>query len=58
METLRKLTDELSKMSPDGSKALIQSKMENISNTFNAFKDTVQEKYVIVEKFLARVVCI
>ncbi|XP_057197512.1 dystonin isoform X6 [Triplophysa rosa] len=44
VETLRKLTDELSKMSPDGSKALIQSKMENISNTFNAFKDTVQEK--------------
>ncbi|XP_051503373.1 dystonin-like [Myxocyprinus asiaticus] len=44
VETLQKLSEELSKLDPEGSKALIQSKMKNISNNFNALKDTVQEK--------------
>ncbi|XP_051506822.1 dystonin-like [Myxocyprinus asiaticus] len=44
VQTLQKLSEELSKLDPEGSKALIQSKMKNISNNFSALKDTVQEK--------------
>ncbi|KAF3842188.1 hypothetical protein F7725_024139 [Dissostichus mawsoni] len=38
------LCKELSEISPDGSNAQIQSKMDNLSNIFNTFKDTVKEK--------------
>ncbi|TMS04779.1 hypothetical protein E3U43_009936 [Larimichthys crocea] len=44
LETLQTLSKELSEMSPDGNKAQIQSKMDNLSNIFNTFKDTVKEK--------------
>ncbi|XP_052469935.1 dystonin isoform X2 [Carassius gibelio] len=44
MGTLQKLTEELSKLGPEGSTALLQSKMQNISDSFNAFKDTITEK--------------
>ncbi|XP_059374124.1 dystonin-like isoform X2 [Carassius carassius] len=44
MGTLQKLTEELSKLGPEGSTALLQSKMQNISDDFNAFKDTITEK--------------
>lgn len=44
LETLQTLSKELSEISPDGNKAQIQSKMENLSNTFSAFKETVKEK--------------
>ena len=33
-------------MGPEGSMAQIQGKIDNLSNNFNAFKDTVKEKYV------------
>ncbi len=46
METLQKLTEELSKLGPEGSTALLQSKMQNISDSFNAFKETFTDKYV------------
>ncbi len=46
METLQKLTKELSKLGPEGSTALLQSKMQNISDSFNAFKETFTDKYV------------
>lgn len=44
VETLQNLSKELSEMSPDGNKAQIQSRMENLSNIFSTFKDTVKEK--------------
>ncbi|XP_048061846.1 dystonin isoform X4 [Megalobrama amblycephala] len=44
METLRKLSEELSGFGPEGSAALLQNKMQNISDSFNAFKETVTEK--------------
>uniref|UniRef100_A0A4W4F3D0 Dystonin n=1 Tax=Electrophorus electricus TaxID=8005 RepID=A0A4W4F3D0_ELEEL len=44
METLQTLSDELSSLGPEGNKTVIQGKMANLSNMFNAFKDTVQEK--------------
>uniref|UniRef100_A0A673GHH4 Dystonin n=1 Tax=Sinocyclocheilus rhinocerous TaxID=307959 RepID=A0A673GHH4_9TELE len=44
METLQKLTEELGKLGPEGSTALLQSKMQNISDNFNAFKETITEK--------------
>nr|XP_046257646.1 dystonin isoform X5 [Scatophagus argus] len=44
LETLETLSKELSEMSPDGNKTHIQSKMDNLSNIFSTFKDTVKEK--------------
>lgn len=44
LENLQTLSKELSEMSPDGNKTQIQSKMENLSNSFNTFKNTVKEK--------------
>ncbi|KAK5882307.1 hypothetical protein CesoFtcFv8_020907 [Champsocephalus esox] len=44
LETLQTLCEELSEISPDGNKAQIQGKMDNLSNIFNTFKDTVKEK--------------
>lgn len=44
VETLQNLSRELSEMSTDGNKAQIQSRMENLSNSFSTFKDTVKEK--------------
>uniref|UniRef100_A0A1A8GUE7 Dystonin n=1 Tax=Nothobranchius korthausae TaxID=1143690 RepID=A0A1A8GUE7_9TELE len=44
VEKLQILSKELSKISPDGNKAQLQSKMDKISNIFNTFKDTVKEK--------------
>ncbi|XP_028976222.2 dystonin isoform X23 [Esox lucius] len=44
VEMLQKLSMELSSMDPEGSKAQIQGKMDNLSNTFNAFRDTLKEK--------------
>ncbi|XP_055786177.1 dystonin-like isoform X14 [Salvelinus fontinalis] len=44
VEILQKLSKELSNMGPEGSMAQIQGKIDNLSNNFNAFKDTVKEK--------------
>uniref|UniRef100_A0A672SPX3 Dystonin n=1 Tax=Sinocyclocheilus grahami TaxID=75366 RepID=A0A672SPX3_SINGR len=44
VETLQKLSEELCKLGPEGSAALLQSKMQNISDSFNAFKETNTEK--------------
>uniref|UniRef100_A0A3Q3BBI1 Dystonin n=1 Tax=Kryptolebias marmoratus TaxID=37003 RepID=A0A3Q3BBI1_KRYMA len=44
MEKLQTLSKELSEISPDGSKAKLQSKMDNVTNIFSTFKDTVKEK--------------
>ncbi|KAK6301543.1 hypothetical protein J4Q44_G00275960 [Coregonus suidteri] len=44
VEMLQTLSKELANMGPEGSNAQIQSKMDNVSNTFNAFKNTVKEK--------------
>lgn len=44
LEKLQTLSKELSDLSPDGNKSQIQSKMDNISNIFSTFKDTVREK--------------
>uniref|UniRef100_A0A673BP13 Dystonin n=1 Tax=Sphaeramia orbicularis TaxID=375764 RepID=A0A673BP13_9TELE len=44
LEKLQSLSKELSEMNPDGNKTQIQSKMDNISNIFSTFKDTVKEK--------------
>uniref|UniRef100_UPI0037E92C14 dystonin n=1 Tax=Semicossyphus pulcher TaxID=241346 RepID=UPI0037E92C14 len=44
LEKLQTLSKELSEISPEGNKAQIQSKMDNLSNIFNTFKDTVKEK--------------
>ncbi|XP_055745835.1 dystonin-like isoform X6 [Salvelinus fontinalis] len=44
VEMLQMLSNELANMGPEGSKAQIQRKMDKLSNTFNAFKNTVKEK--------------
>nr|XP_029541272.1 dystonin-like isoform X6 [Oncorhynchus nerka] len=44
VEMLQMLSKELANMGPEGSKAQIQSKMDKLSDTFNAFKITVKEK--------------
>ncbi|XP_071336943.1 dystonin isoform X4 [Trachinotus anak] len=44
LEKLHTLSKELSEISPDGNQAQIQSKMDNLSNIFTTFKDTVKEK--------------
>uniref|UniRef100_A0A8C7LIP6 Dystonin n=1 Tax=Oncorhynchus kisutch TaxID=8019 RepID=A0A8C7LIP6_ONCKI len=44
VEMLQMLSKELANMGPEGSKAQIQSKMDKLSDTFNAFKNTVKEK--------------
>ncbi|XP_056291894.1 dystonin isoform X13 [Pseudoliparis swirei] len=44
MEMLQTLSKELSEISPDGNKVQIQSKMDNLSNIFSTFKDTVNKK--------------
>lgn len=44
LEKLQSLSKELSEINPDGNKAQIQSKMDNLSNIFSTFKDTVKEK--------------
>ncbi|XP_047191316.1 dystonin isoform X4 [Scophthalmus maximus] len=44
VEKLQTLSKELSELSPDGNKAQIQSKMDNLLNIFTTFKDTVKEK--------------
>nr|XP_054606020.1 dystonin isoform X24 [Nothobranchius furzeri] len=44
VEKLQTLSKELSKISLDGNKAQLQSKMDKISNIFNTFKDTVKEQ--------------
>ncbi|XP_034465448.1 dystonin isoform X9 [Hippoglossus hippoglossus] len=44
LEKLQTLSKELSDMSPDGDKAQLQSKIDNLSNIFTTFKDTVKEK--------------
>ncbi len=44
LERLQTLCKELSEVSPDGNKTQIQSKMDNLSNIFSTFKDTVKEK--------------
>ncbi|XP_030297194.1 dystonin-like isoform X5 [Sparus aurata] len=44
LEKLQTLSKELSEISPDGNKAQIQNKMDNLSNIFSTFKDTVKEK--------------
>ncbi|XP_051272564.1 dystonin isoform X11 [Dicentrarchus labrax] len=44
LETLQTLSKELSEISPDGNTAQIQSKIDNLSNIFSTFKDTVKEK--------------
>lgn len=46
LEKLQTLSKELSEISPDGNKAQIQNKMDNLSNIFSTFKDTVKEKCV------------
>lgn len=44
LEKLQTLSRELSEISPDGNKAQIQSKLDNLSNVFSTFKDTIKEK--------------
>uniref|UniRef100_A0A3B4W9K1 Dystonin n=1 Tax=Seriola lalandi dorsalis TaxID=1841481 RepID=A0A3B4W9K1_SERLL len=44
LEKLHTLSKELSEISPDGNQAQIQSKMDDLSNIFTTFKDTVKEK--------------
>ncbi|XP_069395304.1 microtubule-actin cross-linking factor 1 isoform X22 [Paralichthys olivaceus] len=44
LEKLQTISKELSEISPDGNKAQLQSKMDNLSNIFTTFKDTVKEK--------------
>uniref|UniRef100_A0A3B5AKP5 Dystonin n=1 Tax=Stegastes partitus TaxID=144197 RepID=A0A3B5AKP5_9TELE len=44
LEKLQTLSKELSEISPDGNKVQIQGKMDNLSNIFSTFKDTVKEK--------------
>ncbi|XP_061693198.1 dystonin [Syngnathoides biaculeatus] len=44
LEKLQALSKELCEMSKDGNRAQIQSKMDNLSNIFSTFKDTVKEK--------------
>ncbi|XP_036402094.1 LOW QUALITY PROTEIN: dystonin [Megalops cyprinoides] len=44
VDMLHKLSKELSEISPEGSKAQIQGKMESLAGSFKAFTDTVKEK--------------
>ncbi|MBN3308874.1 DYST protein, partial [Amia calva] len=44
VELLKNLSKELSEMSPEGSKAQVQDKMEALTKNFKAFKETVKEK--------------
>lgn len=44
LEKLQTLSKEMSEISPDGNKAQIQRKMDDLSNIFSNFKDTVKEK--------------
>ncbi|XP_028843818.1 dystonin isoform X8 [Denticeps clupeoides] len=44
IEILQKLSKDLVNLNPEGSAAQIRGKMETLSNTFNAFKDTVKAK--------------
>lgn len=44
LEKLQALSKELSEINPDGNKSQIQSKMDDLSNVFSTFKDTVKEK--------------
>ncbi|XP_047459857.1 dystonin isoform X23 [Mugil cephalus] len=44
LEKLDALSKELSEINPDGNKSQIQSKMDNLTNIFSTFKDTVKEK--------------
>uniref|UniRef100_A0AAQ5XWL7 Dystonin n=1 Tax=Amphiprion ocellaris TaxID=80972 RepID=A0AAQ5XWL7_AMPOC len=44
LEKLQTLSKELSEISPDGDKAQIQGKIDNLTNIFSTFKDTVKEK--------------
>ncbi|XP_077351597.1 dystonin isoform X4 [Festucalex cinctus] len=44
LEKLQSLSKELCEMSKDGNRAQILSKMDNLSNIFNTFKDTIKEK--------------
>ncbi|XP_063346924.1 dystonin isoform X8 [Pelmatolapia mariae] len=44
LEKLQTMSKELSEISPDGNKAQIQSKLDNLSNVFSTFKDTIKEK--------------
>lgn len=41
---LQQLCKELCEISPEGNKAQIQSKVENLTNVFSTFKDGVKEK--------------
>lgn len=44
IEMLKQLSTELVDMGSENSKAQIQGKLETLSNSFEAFKDTVKEK--------------
>ncbi|KAI1894735.1 hypothetical protein AGOR_G00118810 [Albula goreensis] len=44
VEMLQKLSKELSEISPEGSRAQIQDKMNSVAGTFKAFTETVKEK--------------
>uniref|UniRef100_A0A672IGU0 Dystonin n=1 Tax=Salarias fasciatus TaxID=181472 RepID=A0A672IGU0_SALFA len=44
LEKLQTLSKDLSEMSTDGNRVQIQSKMDDLTNVFNTFKDTVKEK--------------
>ncbi|XP_026164653.1 dystonin isoform X3 [Mastacembelus armatus] len=44
LEKLQTLSKELSEINPDGNKAQVQRKMDNLLNIFSTFKDTVKEK--------------
>ncbi|KAF3708317.1 Dystonin 230 kDa bullous pemphigoid antigen 230/240 kDa bullous pemphigoid antigen [Channa argus] len=44
LEKLQTLSRELLEISPDGNKAQIQSKIDNLSNIFSTLKDIVKEK--------------
>uniref|UniRef100_A0A673BF91 Dystonin n=1 Tax=Sphaeramia orbicularis TaxID=375764 RepID=A0A673BF91_9TELE len=54
LEKLQSLSKELSEMNPDGNKTQIQSKMDNISNIFSTFKDTVKEKYALLDEWTSK----
>nr|XP_057914426.1 dystonin isoform X23 [Doryrhamphus excisus] len=44
LEKLQTISKELCEMTTDGNRVQIQSKMDNLSNIFSTFKDTVKEK--------------
>uniref|UniRef100_A0A669BFU3 Dystonin n=1 Tax=Oreochromis niloticus TaxID=8128 RepID=A0A669BFU3_ORENI len=52
LEKLQTLSKELSEISPDGNKAQIQSKLDNLSNVFSTFKDTIKEKLFFISSEL------